>query len=359
MVGPRVAKVFPARPPFTLSSIPDLTGKTALVTGGTSGIGIETARILAHAGATVYITSRSVAKAQDAIRDIVDNGPDNWVSARKADVRAIQLDLDNIKTVATVAETVLRNISALDILVANAGHITREKKFTVDGIESQFAVSHVSHFVLVLTLLPAIEKAGSKTGDARIVIVSSHGQCDAPTATGIDLDSLTNTAAKDDGLSWRQRYGQAKLAGMLFMHSLSSRVSGNVRVNACHPGAVISHFNDGLFSDGNESWSLRFQLAIFKKFAMVPAATAALGTVAFLAAADKIREDDVRAGYFWPVATRKDEWASKWALDARLGDEMWEFTVRLVKKGLAKSDIELRPPSLKRGNGDNYPLLLT
>ncbi|KAK9369885.1 hypothetical protein V1509DRAFT_662818 [Lipomyces kononenkoae] len=339
MPGPRVAKIFPARPPFTLSSIPDLTGKVALVTGGTSGIGLETARILAHAGARVYITSRSDARAQDAINDIVNNGPDkNRIGTLKVDVRAIQLDLDDVKTVGTVAAaTLLRDIPALDILVANAGYITRELKFTVDGIESQFAVSHVAHFVLILTLLPAVEAARSKTGDARIVIVSSHGQCDAPAATGIDFDSLTNTG-KDDGLSWRQRYGQTKLAGMLFMHSLSQRVSANVRVNACHPGAVISRFNDGLFANGNESWSLRFQLAIFKKFFMVPPATAALGTVVYLATAEKIRDDDARAGYFWPVAKRMDDWASKWALDARLRDEMWEFTVRIVKR--AGLDIE-------------------
>ncbi|KAK9490899.1 hypothetical protein V1508DRAFT_237151 [Lipomyces doorenjongii] len=331
MPRPQVAKVFAAQPPFTLSSIQELTGKTALVTGGTSGIGLETARMLAHAGAIVYITSRSLSRAQKAVDDIVHNGPDNRTAMRKIDVRALQLDLDDIKAAATVAGTLLRDIPALDILVANAGNITREKKFTADNIESQFAACHVGHFVLVLTLLPAIEKAGSTTGDARIVIVSSHGQCDAPEKSGIDFDSLTNMY-QDDGLSWRQRYGQTKLANMLFMHSLAARVSSNVRVNACHPGAVISHFNDGLFADGNESTALRFQLAIFRKFFMVPAATAALGTVVFLAAGDKIKKEEVRAGYFWPAATRKDEWASKWAFDAELERKLWEFTVRIVTK---------------------------
>ncbi|KAK9484604.1 hypothetical protein V1527DRAFT_190289 [Lipomyces starkeyi] len=337
MPGPQVAKVFAAQPRFTLCSIPELTGKTALVTGGTSGIGLETARMLAHAGATVYVTSRSLSRAQKAVDDIVNNGPDNRTAMRNIDVRALQLDLDNIKAVATVAGILLRDIPALDILVANAGNITREKKFTADCIESQFAACHVGHFVLVLTLLPAVEKAGFRTGDARIVIVSSHGQCDAPATSGIDFDSLTNMQ-KDDGLSWRQRYGQAKLANMLFMHSLSARVSSNVRVNACHPGAVMSNFNNGLFADGNDSRTLRLQLAIFKKFFMVPPATAALGTVVFLAAGDKIKEEEVRAGYFWPVATRKDEWASKWAFDAGLQWKLWEFTVRIVKK--AGVDIE-------------------
>ncbi|KAK9363336.1 hypothetical protein V1504DRAFT_437855 [Lipomyces starkeyi] len=290
MPMPQVAKVFAAHPRFTLCLIPELTGKSALVTGGTSEC--------SHAGATVYVTSRSLSRAQKAVDDIVNNGPDNRTAMRNIDVRALQLDLDNIKAAATVAGTLLRDIPALDILVANAGNITREKKVTADCIESQFAACHVGHFVLVLTLLPAIEKAGSRTGDARIVI----------------------------------------LANMLLMHSLSARLSSNVRVNACHPGAVISNFNDGLFADGNDSRTLRLQLAIFKKFFMVPAATAALGTVVFLAAGDKIKEEDVRAGYFWPVATRKDEWASKWALDAGLQRKLWQFTVRIAKK--AGVDIE-------------------
>ncbi|KAK9324978.1 hypothetical protein V1517DRAFT_315662 [Lipomyces orientalis] len=331
MPGPQVAKVFPADPKFTLSSIPDLTGKTALVTGGTSGIGLETARMLAHAGATVYVTSRSLARAQKAVDDIANNGPANRIAFRKTDVRAIQLELDNVKTTAAVAGKLSRDIPALDILVANAGHITREKKFTDQQIESQFAASHVGHFVLVTTLLPVIENAGRATGDARIVVVSSHGQCDAPAACGIDFDSLTNTR-KEDRLTWRERYGQTKLANMLFMRSISARVSRNVRVNACHPGAVISNFNDGLFADGNESRMLRLQLSIFKKFFMVPAATAALGTVMFLAAGEKIRKEDARGGYFWPVATRKDEWASKWAYDAALEKKLWDFTVEIVKK---------------------------
>lgn len=199
----------------------DLTGKTALVTGVNSGIGKETARVLALRGARVFGTARTLDKASKAC------------STFSGEAIPVGCELTELSSVRAAVETIRSDIDSLDILVANAGVMALPKLELVNGLEKQFATNHIGHFALVTGLLATMCAAAS----ARIVIVSSAAHMQAPTS-GIEFDNLDGHR----GYSGWKAYGQSKLANILFTNELSRRLrEENVTVNSLHPGLIATN----------------------------------------------------------------------------------------------------------------------
>jgi NAD(P)-dependent dehydrogenase (short-subunit alcohol dehydrogenase family) len=198
----------------------DLAGKTALVTGGTSGLGLETARVLALRGAHVLVTGRTLEKAKTACAGITGR------------TTPIELELERWDTVAAAADLVRTLGMPLDMLVCNAGIMALPQLEQVYGLEKQFVVNHLGHFILVNRLLPQVKAAPQ----GRVVAVSSLGYRWAPPA-GIEFDNLSG----ERGYEPNKMYGQSKLANGLMTLALARRLGAegsSATANAVHPGVI-------------------------------------------------------------------------------------------------------------------------
>jgi len=147
---------------WTAADIPNQAGRTAVVTGANGGLGLETARSLASAGAHVVMAVRNLDKATEAVADIRRGAPE-------ASLEVVALDLASQASVRAAAEQILAAHETLDILVNNAGVMGIPERRTVDGFELQFAVDHLGHWALTALLMPALLRADA----ARIVTVTS------------------------------------------------------------------------------------------------------------------------------------------------------------------------------------------
>ncbi|MDB5589386.1 MAG: NADP-dependent 3-hydroxy acid dehydrogenase YdfG [Devosia sp.] len=206
---------------FTTADIPNQTGKTAIVTGATGGLGYETARMLAGAGAKVILAGRNAEKGGDALRRIRALHP-------KADIAFESVDLGNLASIAAFGVRMNGQLTQLDLLVNNAGVMTPPtRKTTSDGFELQFGTNHLGHFALTGQLLPLLIAAHG----ARVVTISSG----AAHLGRIDFDNLQSEQAYRPMRS----YGASKLANLLFSREFQRRsdVNGWGIVNAnAHPG---------------------------------------------------------------------------------------------------------------------------
>jgi len=198
----------------------DLEGKTAVVTGCTSGLGYETMRVLARRGAYVIGTSRSLQRAKAVSREMpgITSG--------------VALELGNLDSVAECAETLRSLNTPIDILVCNAGFRGGgNERQLVDGVERHFAVNHLGHFVLVNRLIDRLYYAWQ----GRIVVVASRtAYRDAP-EQGILFDDLAMQRRYSDALA----YGHSKLANVLFSLQLGKMLRGSrITSNSVHPGVI-------------------------------------------------------------------------------------------------------------------------
>nr|BFD81141.1 SDR family NAD(P)-dependent oxidoreductase [Streptomyces sp. Xyl84] len=193
----------------------DLTGKLAIVTGGYSGIGLETTRALTKAGARVLVPARRPTAAQEAL---------NGIEGAEADT----LDLGDLDSVRAFAERFLASGRTADLVIDSAGIMACPETRVGPGWEAQFATNHLGHFALVNRLWPAIEAGGG-----RVVSVSSRGH----QFCGIRWDDVHWRTGYDKWMA----YGQAKTANVLFAVHLDrlARHAG-VRAFALHPGAIIT-----------------------------------------------------------------------------------------------------------------------
>ncbi|MEU5657341.1 SDR family NAD(P)-dependent oxidoreductase [Streptomyces sp. NPDC047737] len=193
----------------------DLAGSTAIVTGGYSGLGLETTRALAAAGARVVVPARRRAVAQEAVAGI--DG-----------VETDDLDLSDLESVRGFAERFLDSGCQLDIVINNAGIMACPETRVGPGWETQFATNHLGHHALINRLWPAIAPGGG-----RVVAVASGGHG----ITGMRWDDVHFERAYD---RW-QAYGQAKTANVLFAVQLDALGRGaGVRAFAVHPGSILT-----------------------------------------------------------------------------------------------------------------------
>ena len=196
----------------------DLSGRTAIVTGAASGIGVETARALADAGASVTLAVRDTKKGEEVRADIVE-------STKNDDVAVSELDLADLRSVeAFVASWE----GPLHILVNNAGVMDTPETYTDNGWELQFATNHLGHFALATGLHDALAAAE----DARIVVVSSSGHGQSPI---VFEDLFFDDRDYEPGLA----YGQSKTANSLFAVEASRRwADDGITANSLMPGGI-------------------------------------------------------------------------------------------------------------------------
>ncbi len=211
-----------------------IKGKIVLVSGGTNGLGLVTARELARMGALVTIVSRNPEKCA-AVAEAIQG-------ETGSPVEFIAADLSTLAGIMQAAASFKQRHTRLHVLVNNAGAMFTRRRITPDGFEMTFAVNHLNYFLLTNLLLDVLKACAP----ARIVNVSSH----AHEGATIDFDNLQS----EKHFAPMQAYGQSKLANVLFTYELARRLEGSgVTANALHPGFVFTGFarnNGALFNFG-------------------------------------------------------------------------------------------------------------
>ena len=216
----------------------DLTGRTMLVTGCSSGLGLETIRALAARGARVIAAARTVDKARAACQGTGDFFPIACELSEPASIRAC---IDAVKTAA----------GPLDAIVCNAGIMAPPALRQAHGYELQFFTNHIGHFLLVTGLLNRLAPGG------RVVVVASNAHRRAP--AGIEFDNLSGAR----GYSPLRAYGQSKLANILFTRELARRLgSGGQTANCLHPGVIATNLMASVPLAGRVALSLAAPLVL-------------------------------------------------------------------------------------------------
>jgi NAD(P)-dependent dehydrogenase (short-subunit alcohol dehydrogenase family) len=223
---------FWSKPTFVPSrDIPSLSGRVIIITGANNGLGYETMVQLAqHSPQRIYLCARNRAKFDDALTRLTALVPD-----ATSFVRYLELDLSSLAAVKAATEAFLRQESRLDILFNNAGIMAGDPALTVDGYEIRFGTNHMGHALFTKLLLPLLRQTAAQTGsDVRIVNISSDGYRTAPKPTGFVPEICTTDMATYN--VWT-RYGQSKLANILFARELGVRCPEILSVSL-HPGSV-------------------------------------------------------------------------------------------------------------------------
>jgi NAD(P)-dependent dehydrogenase (short-subunit alcohol dehydrogenase family) len=292
---------------FTHSNVPDQSGRTILVTGANTGLGFETAKVLAAQGARVLLGCRSVDKAKAAIDAI-------RVDVSDADLDVVQLDQADLASVRDAAAQVNEE-ARLDVLVNNAGIMMPPKEMTVDGFESQFGVNHLGTFALTSLLLPKLDEQP----DARVVVTSSIAHRGAKIFFD-DINAERRYRAQD-------RYGQSKLANLMFAFELDRRLrrarSSTIAVG-CHPGIADTELARHLPS------LVRFAVPLFRPF--FNSASQGAWPTLMAATAPGVEGGD----YFGP--TRRGETAgpagkahaTSVARDGALAAGLWDLSIEMT-----------------------------
>jgi NAD(P)-dependent dehydrogenase (short-subunit alcohol dehydrogenase family) len=263
---------------WTAEDVPDLTGRLCVVTGGNSGLGLETARGLARRGATVVIACRDPGRARVALDDLRESAP-------AAEIDAMPLDLASLASIRAFAEAFLARHPRLDVLCNNAGVMALPYRETADGFEMQLGTNHLGHFALTGLLLPALLAAPG----ARVVNVSSS----AHRAGRMRFDDLHG---KRGYRKW-PAYAQSKLANLLFTHELARRAAArglDLTVAASHPGYAATNLQAASPRMSGSALGVRIMELGNRLFAQ----SAAMGALPTLYAATA---PDVQSGdYFGP-----------------------------------------------------------
>jgi NAD(P)-dependent dehydrogenase (short-subunit alcohol dehydrogenase family) len=241
---------------WSVVDIPDQTGRTAVVTGANGGLGLETARALAAAGARVVMAARNQEKAAKAEAAIRGGAPD-------ALLEIAELDLGSLASVRAAAEQILAGNGTIDILVNNAGVMGIPERKTSDGFEMQFGVDHLGHFALTALLMPALLRADA----ARIVTVTSSAH-----HMGRAVDPANPHLHGRYG-PWRA-YNQAKLANFHFglgLNRLLVEAGAPAASLIAHPGLSNTELQAVSVAETDGGLSQRFFHVLAGSTGMSPA----------------------------------------------------------------------------------------
>jgi len=296
----------------------DLSGKVAVVTGGYSGIGLETTRALVEAGVKVHLPVRSVEKAAENLADM----PGNIVVG--------EMDLADLGSVGDYAERVRASEDRLDLLINNAGIMACPETRIGNHWESQFAVNHLGHFVLTRELLPLLTAAGR----ARVVCLSSIGH----RRGGIRWDDIH--FHRDPYDKW-QAYGQAKTANALFALELDSRYRDQgVNAYSVHPGGILTPLQRHLETEemialgwldeeGNLSENAR---QLFKTPSQGCTTTLWAATSPDLADLGGVYCEDCDVAEAADEGTPRYLGVASWATDPEAARRLWEVTEQMLEE---------------------------
>jgi len=288
----------------------DLTGRVALVTGGSSGIGFQVSRALALHGATVIIAARSESKAERAIAEILKERP-------TAKLSFIQMDLASLNSVQQACRKLLLQQTRLNYLVLNAGVFGQPFQLTEDALEHMIQVNYLSNFYLVKLLLPRL--ISSDNCEPAISIVTSESHRFAP----VDLDSVDMSRFCPD--SWTfvsvDQYNISKLFLIVFAHALHNRYSKEygIRCTAVHPGNLVS---TGL---KDAWWFYRLLYTVCRPF--TKSADQAAGSIVFSLCSPDVSgiEGFVYINNCFPTKP------SHQVEDNRFAEKLWQISEQILK----------------------------
>ena len=286
--------------------VPDQTGRIAIVTGANSGIGLDTARVLAQKGAHVVLACRSQAKGEAACATITQRDA-------HAKVEFQALDLASLESVKIFAEGFRAAHQRLDLLINNAGLMIPPFSKTVDGFEKQFGTNHLGHFALTGRLLQtALQTTGS-----RVVTVSSLAHRYGP----VDFENLN----AQKGYSPNTAYGYSKLTNLLFMRELQRRCtkeSNSTLSVAAHPGSTRTNL---------QQYSALFRWIMKLPFAAQGSAARALPTL-YAATAGNVSGGDYYGPHGWFELTGPPgkAYLSKHARNDESAQKLWELSEQLT-----------------------------
>ncbi|UKZ76229.1 hypothetical protein TrVFT333_003926 [Trichoderma virens FT-333] len=314
---------------FSPKSIPDLTGRVYIVTGGNAGIGKETVIGLAARGAKVYMGARSKDKATAAIREIQEQLP-------SANIHFLDLDLSNFQSVIAAAKKIRDEETALHGLINNAGIMGVPYSLTVDGYEAQFQTNYLSHWLLTHHLLPLLQSTAQSNpeGVVRLANLTSDGHAMFTPSGGIRFE--------DTGLEKEasmMRYGQSKLANILHTVQLNNRcgpASGDSRnaaiwFAAVHPGHIDTDLNKQATGTA-PSVVLRTATPIMRCLGILDKQEKGAWSSLFAIASNDFKKSDSGA-YVVPYA--KIGTPSEYARDPSLAENLWQWTESELRgKGL-------------------------
>lgn len=299
---------------WTAKDIPDLSGKTVIVTGGNSGIGYEAALQLAAKGARTILACRDADKARDAAIRIKK-------TYATADVDFVALDLASLVSIRAFAAAFLEKHGALHVLCNNAGVMALPYRKTADGFEMQLGTNHLGHFALTGLLLERL----LATPGARVVNVSSN----AHYFGSMHFDDLNSERRYG---KWRA-YGQSKLANLLFTYELQRRLEAakvDVLAAACHPGYAATNLQSaGPRMDGSSLMESITNLG--NRLLAQDAAMGALPTL-YAATAPDVRGGDYIGpdGFLENAGHPKKTRSNAKSHDRAAAAKLWEVSAKLT-----------------------------
>lgn len=294
---------------WTAADVPDQSGRVAVITGANTGIGYETAAVLADRGARVVLAVRDLDKGHAAAARIVKASPNS-------DLEVLQLDLSSLDSVRAAAGALRSAYPRINLLINNAGVMYTPKQTTVDGFELQFGVNYLGHFALTGLLLNRMRVKGS-----RVVTVSAMAH---RIMAAIHFDDLQS----EKGYNRIAAYGQSKLATLMFTYELQRRLAAKHRPTiavAAHPGTANTELTRYLPALVRPVDRLVMPLVL---------QSAAMGALPILRAAT---DPDVRGGqYYGPDGIGEQRGhpklvdSSKQSHNAELQRQLWEVSQQLT-----------------------------
>lgn len=285
----------------------DLSGMVMLITGGTTGLGKESARALGSAGAEVIITARTEAKGRTAVDELRSAVPSGTFDFEVA-------ELSSLSSVRSFTDRFLRDHDRLDALIANAGIMAVPFGTTENGFEMQFGTNHLGHFVLVNRLVPLLRESAP----ARIVILSSAGHV-ASDIVWNDPNFATHEYSK------MEAYGQSKTANILFAVELDRRLGDSgVHAWAVHPGMVRTDLGRNFTKDDFSDLAKRAKTAGGE---LPPLVTVDVGASTQVWAATNPDALHNTGAYLADCAVAK---AAAYATDTAAAQRLWELSEELV-----------------------------
>jgi len=274
-----------------------MKNKVCIVTGANSGLGKETALELAELGATVVMMCRNEERGKEAQKEIIE-------ATGNKEVELIICDLASFESTRNAAAEFKKKHKKLDVLVNNAGLITRKRSETEDGHETQFGTNHLGTFLLTNLLLDLLKKSAP----SRVVTVSS-------TAHRFGRLNFRDLNAEKGRYSGIRAYGQSKLANVMFGYELARRLDGTgVTSNSLHPGGVNTNFGSG---------AMPKIFDVFKVFMISPEKGAL--TSVYLASSDEV--DDVSGKYFEKCKAVR---SSRPSYDTEMAAKLWEVSEEIT-----------------------------
>jgi NAD(P)-dependent dehydrogenase (short-subunit alcohol dehydrogenase family) len=280
-----------------------MDGRTVVITGGNSGIGLETCVGLAAAGARVVMGCRNTAKAETAVADVRRRSGNDAVESRA-------VDLADLRSVEAFADG-LSDLDHVDVLINNAGLILDERTETAQGFEGTFGTNHLGHFHLTRLLLPQVHAAPA----GRVVVVASEAHLWAP--QGVQIADVNRTAKYSGWVV----YGQSKLANVLFARALSRRLEGSgVVAHSLHPGSVTTNFG----KEGDLGNAFSRQLMKVSEYVLISPEKGARTSIHVASSPDAA----TTSGDYWTRSRRRK--AAPWGRDDVAAEALWTASERMV-----------------------------